>query len=112
MKTIIILLVATFATCATFAQKSKANDTTTKSLVGTVQYSCPMHPEVVSYHEGICAKCRSKLVVERRSSKQGVTVYTCSMHPQVASNEPRKCPICGQPLEKQNSTADSTKAKS
>jgi putative DNA topoisomerase len=78
----------------------------------TNSYVCPMHQQVVSSHEGICAKCSSKLVLDRSGSKQGEKVYSCSMHPQVASNEVGKCPICGMSLKKQNTSLDSTKAKS
>ena len=73
----------------------------------TDTYTCPMHKEVVSTHEGMCAKCKSKLVIDRRGSKQATTGFTCSMHPQVASNEQGKCPICGKPLEQQKAAAKS-----
>ena len=112
MKRFILILVATFATFTTFAQKRGANNTNLKQSEITLQYTCPMHKEVVSTHQGICAKCNSKLVVDRRGSKQVTASYKCSMHPQVASNEKGKCPVCGQPLEKQDATADSTKVKS
>lgn len=65
-------------------------------------YSCPMHPEVVSNHPGTCAKCSSKLVADRRGSKQGTTVYTCSMHPDVVSDKPGKCPVCRMAMEAKN----------
>jgi len=77
----------------------------------TDTYTCPMHKEVVSTHEGICAKCSSRLAIDRTGSKQAVKVYTCSMHQQVASNEAGKCPICGMSLKK-NTSVDSTKTKS
>ncbi len=61
-------------------------------------YSCPMHPEVVSNHPGTCTKCSSKLVVDRRGSKQASTIYTCSMHPDEVSDKPGKCPVCGMDM--------------
>ena len=100
MNTIIIIFIATFAT---FAQKSKANVPTSKN--GTpifASYSCPLHPEVVSNHPGTCAKCSSKLVVNRTSSKHGETVYSCSMHPNETSATPGKCPICGMDMTAKN----------
>ena len=61
----------------------------------TNTYTCPMHSDVVSNDPGKCPQCNSKLVVDRRGSKQGVTVYTCSMHPDVSSATAGKCPTCG-----------------
>ena len=50
----------------------------------------PMHSEVVSRSPETCAKCSSKLVVDRRDSKQASTVYTCSMHADDVSTKPGK----------------------
>ncbi len=61
-------------------------------------YTCPMHPEVVSNHPGTCAKCSSKLVVDRRGTKQAATIYSCSMHPNETSDKPGKCPVCGMEM--------------
>lgn len=64
----------------------------------THSYTCPMHPDVVSNNPGKCPKCSSKLVVDRRGSKQAATVYTCGMHPDVSRATAGKCPICGMEM--------------
>lgn len=111
MKTVILLIIASFTGYSSFAQKSRINEPKVKSADITVTYVCPVHRQVVSTHEGICAKCNSKLVVDRRGSKQVANGYTCSMHPQVASNEKGKCPICGTDLERKKDASGNTKAK-
>ena len=60
---------------------------------GTVVYSCPMHPEVVSPEEGKCPECGMKLM-----PTAGAVAYTCPMHPDVVSDEQGKCPDCGMKL--------------
>src|SRR5919112_492669 len=61
---------------------------------GTVVYSCPMHPDVVSVTEGRCPECGMKLM-----PKVGAPIaYTCPMHPDVVSDEQGKCPHCGMKL--------------
>lgn len=64
----------------------------------THTYTCPMHSDVVSNNPGNCPQCKSKLVVDRRGSKQGVTVYTCGMHLDVSSATAGKCPVCGMEM--------------
>ena len=64
----------------------------------TKTYTCPTHADVVSNHPGKCSKCGSKLVVDRKGSKQASSVYTCGMHPDVTSDKEGKCPICGMAL--------------
>ncbi len=164
MKTILMMCIALFATFTTFSQKSKANSTNTQPSTIQVQYTCPMHPEVVSnkpgdcpkcnmdlslskkeqmkrevtktytclmhpevssvktytclmhpevssVNPGNCPKCSSKLVVDRRGSKQGTTVYTCSMHPEVGSTTGGKCPICGMDMQAKTAQNKSSKSK-
>jgi FtsP/CotA-like multicopper oxidase with cupredoxin domain len=60
---------------------------------GTVVYSCPMHPEVVSLEEGKCPECGMKLI-----PTAAAVVYTCPMHPDVLSATEAKCPECGMKL--------------
>jgi FtsP/CotA-like multicopper oxidase with cupredoxin domain len=60
---------------------------------GTVVYSCPMHPEVVSPEEGKCPQCGMKLM-----PTAGAVMYTCPMHPDVVSATEGRCPECGMKL--------------
>src|SRR5919206_938459 len=60
---------------------------------GTVVYSCPMHPEVVSLVEGKCPQCGMKLM-----PTAAAVVYTCPMHPDVVSATEARCPECGMKL--------------
>src|SRR4051812_15532002 len=60
---------------------------------GTVVYSCPMHPDVVSLEEGKCPECGMKLM-----PTAGAVVYTCPMHPDVVTATEGKCPECGMKL--------------
>src|SRR3954453_1588343 len=60
---------------------------------GTVVYSCPMHPEVVSLEEGKCPQCGMKLM-----PTAGAVIYACPMHPDVVSATEGKCPECGMKL--------------
>src|SRR4051794_17440286 len=60
---------------------------------GTVVYTCPMHPEVVSLEEGKCPQCGMKLM-----PTPGAVIYACPMHPDVISATDGKCPECGMKL--------------
>ncbi len=79
------------------------------------QYTCPMHPEVVSDEPGSCPKCGMFLVPADtkeehgghgaghghdqgpaiRAAAEAPAQYTCPMHPEVVSDEPGSCPKCG-----------------
>ena len=75
------------------------------------QYTCPMHPEVLSNEPGSCPKCGMFLVpVEEKPKGHGgqhdhdhsahaateaPAQYTCPMHPEVLGTEPGSCPKCG-----------------
>src|SRR5919199_554544 len=61
---------------------------------GSVVYSCPMHPEVVSLEEGKCPECGMKLM----PTAGAPLAYTCPMHPDVVSAEQGKFPHCGMKL--------------
>ncbi len=75
----------------------------------TIEYTCPMHPEIVQGEPGSCPKCG--MTLEPRDAQDGsahehhhmgheATVeYTCPMHPEVIQNEPGSCPKCGMTLE-------------
>jgi FtsP/CotA-like multicopper oxidase with cupredoxin domain len=62
---------------------------------GTLEYACPMHPEVTSQEPGRCPKCGMKLLA---TTAPAPTAYACPMHPEVTSQEPGRCPKCGMKL--------------
>lgn len=63
------------------------------------QYTCPMHPEVVSDKPGNCPKCGMALEPIRPAASQAKTIYTCPMHPEIEQDHPGSCPKCGMALE-------------
>ncbi|HKI73500.1 MAG TPA: heavy metal translocating P-type ATPase, partial [Pseudomonadales bacterium] len=60
------------------------------------QYTCPMHPEVITDGPGSCPKCGMAL---EPMSPVMQTEYFCPMDPEVVQNEPGSCPKCGMALE-------------
>lgn len=96
MKTYLMVLVAFFATLSTFAQKSKANIPNPNPTTVVVQYTCPMHPDVVSDKPGKCPKCNMDLTLSKKEQmKREVTkTYTCPMHTEVVSDHAGVCPKC------------------
>ena len=102
MKQLVILMLLVTCSTAIFAQTNEQSKQKKQhSTAAKAQYSCPTHPEVVSSVPGTCAKCGTKLVVQRQGSKQAQLVtYSCPMHPDVVSNEAGKCSKCGTTLEK------------
>jgi len=118
---------------------AKENSSAIKDSAGKEsegQYTCPMHPEVVSDEPGDCPKCGMHLVPMEQagtSSHSGHShqcsgehekpsgddrkydrvppgysgvVYTCPMHPQVRQTKPGACPLCGMGLEQESATAE------
>jgi len=65
----------------------------------TMDYTCPMHPEVHSTGPGACPNCGMTLEAATLTAPPARTQYTCPMHPQIVRNEPGNCPICGMTLE-------------
>jgi hypothetical protein len=108
MKRLVILLLLTMCSTAIFAQTNgQSKQEKQRSTTAKAKYTCPTHPEVVSSKPGTCAKCETKLVVQRQGSKQAQLVtYSCPMHPDVVSNTTGKCPKCGKELEKQKSSGE------
>ncbi len=101
MKKLLIILIASFATFTTFAQKAKGNVKGPKSTM-TIQsnYSCPMHPDVVSNEPGKCIKCNMDLTLSKKEQmkKDVMKDYTCPMHREVVNNEAGICSKCGTAL--------------
>ena len=60
-------------------------------------YTCPMDPEIVQDHPGICPKCG--MALEPMVAAATRTEYTCPMHPEVVQDHPGSCPKCGMALE-------------
>ena len=98
MKSLFIVLFALSATFSSFAQK--ANTPKSKPNVVQVQYSCPMHPEVVSNKPGKCSKCNMDLTLSKKEQmKAEVTnTYTCPMHKEIVSDHAGTCPKCKSQL--------------
>ncbi|MBI5265932.1 MAG: efflux RND transporter periplasmic adaptor subunit [candidate division Zixibacteria bacterium] len=66
------------------------------------QYTCPMHPEVISDTAGKCPKCGmflEQVLADSTSVVAKPGQYTCPMHPEVISDKPGECPKCGMDLE-------------
>lgn len=95
IKLIIAIAVSLFSYSDTVAQES-GNSKITENK----EYTCTMHPEVISNNPEFCPKCGMKLT-EKESTVKKVTLtktYTCSMHPEVISDSPGKCQKCGMDL--------------
>jgi hypothetical protein len=81
-----------------------------KAKTVKVEYTCSMHPEVVSDKPGKCTKCGMDLV--KKEVQTVKVIYTYPMHKDVVSDKPGKCPKCGMKLQKKEVVAsDSTKVK-
>ncbi|RPI06113.1 MAG: hypothetical protein EHM64_04150 [Ignavibacteriae bacterium] len=80
----------------------KQHQAITKHDKKAQQYTCSMHPEVISSKPGKCPKCGMALVKlgPKKVKEMAPAVYTCPMHPEVHSDKPGKCPICKMALEK------------
>ncbi len=87
-----------------------------------VEYTCPMHPEVVQSEPGSCPECGMNLEPREIEAQQdhqhmdhAAVEYTCPMHPEVVQSEPGSCPECGmnlEPREPQSSRHDHAEMES
>ncbi len=112
------------------AFRANTGEFTAAALEVRVEYTCPMHPEIVRDAPGDCPKCGMTLVPRETASDGhgghgghdmpredrpnpadhahaghahdagGSGAYTCPMHPEVISDAPGKCPKCGMNLAK------------
>lgn len=58
----VLLGVTVFISCGSNTGKEKQTET---KAVASVQYTCPMHPEVISDKPGNCPKCGMALVEKK-----------------------------------------------
>ena len=69
----------------------------------TVNYTCPIHPEVTSNTPEDCPQCGMALVpgkgnkIMKANEGEQVT-YKCPIHAEVDGNTPEDCPKCGMTL--------------
>src|SRR5713101_2094506 len=70
----------------------------------SINYFCPMCPEVCQSKPGPCPSCGMALEPET-SVAATRTEYTCPMHPEIVRQAPGNCPICGMALEPRTITA-------
>ena len=89
------IILSAFAILAIFTITSGVN-TVNHEQTKKVEYTCTMHPEVISDKPGQCPTCGMDLV--KKVAKATKVVYTCSMHPEVVSDKTGKCPKCGMDL--------------
>ncbi|VAW69883.1 Lead, cadmium, zinc and mercury transporting ATPase; Copper-translocating P-type ATPase [hydrothermal vent metagenome] len=70
-----------------------------------LEYTCPMHPEVIQDHAGSCPKCGMALEPKGVPASTKIQ-YTCPMHPEVIQDHPGSCPKCGMALESMTVTVE------
>jgi len=81
-------------------------------MASSIDWTCPMHPEVSQPDAGTCPKCGMALIPraeidngqdDQKSTTQA-TLYTCPMHPEVQQPDAGTCPKCGMTLLPVNDT--------
>ena len=92
-----VILISALAILATFTITANAT-TLSQEQTEKVEFTCPMHPEVISDKPGQCPKCGMDLV--KKEMETAKAVYTCPMHPEIISDKPGQCPKCGMDLVK------------
>lgn len=77
-----------------------AQESGNSKIIEDKEYTCTMHPEIISNSQEFCPKCGMKLI--EKGSKiepdKKAQTYTCSMHPEVISDKAGMCPKCGMNL--------------
>lgn len=106
MKSLIVLLFATFATVASFAQKSSQNSLPADSSKQVI-YSCTMHPDYISFAAAKCPVCGENMSKKEVMKAEVMKLYTCSMD-NVISKRPGKCPKCGMQMTAYQPKSNST----
>jgi Cu+-exporting ATPase len=69
-----------------------------------VEWTCPMHPEIIRDAPGNCPKCGMALEPKTQLPTAGKIEYTCPMHPEIIQDKPGSCPKCGMALEPKTAT--------
>ena len=75
-----------------------------EATAGGNEFTCPMHPEVVSEMMDACPKCG--MALEAMEPMAARVEYTCPMHPEIVRDGPGSCPICGMALEPREIAVD------
>lgn len=73
------------------------------------QWTCPMHPVVISDTADDCPKCG--MALEQVAGMAAAVKWTCPMHPEVIEDVPGDCPKCGMALEAMEVSAGDEHAK-
>ncbi|MEQ1848368.1 MAG: HAD-IC family P-type ATPase, partial [Nitrospira sp.] len=73
---------------------------------GSVQYVCPMDPEVSETKPGACPVCGMALEPADVTVASTRTEYICPMHPEIVQVDPGSCSICGMALEPRTVTME------
>lgn len=72
----------------------------------SIDWICPMDPEVKQDHPGACPKCGMALEPAVPMMPTTKTEWTCPMHPEIIRDAPGSCPICGMALEPKTVTLE------
>ena len=109
-----IIVISMLAVLAIFTINSSVNALNQASAENgktiKVEYTCSMHPEVVSDKPGQCPKCGMDLV--KKEVQKVKVIYSCPMHRDIVLDKPGNCPKCGMKLQKKEVAApDSIKVK-
>lgn len=78
-----------------WSESIESHDDANRELI---EYTCPMHPEIVKQAAGSCPRCGMALEV-KNSVAILQTEYFCPMHTEIVQDEPGTCPRCGTALE-------------